>query len=108
MQAGVGAAHCLRGMGAAHGLLVEICTTEGKRIALLDHEGQPMEAPAEAGSGVCPVCAGLPGVALPAAPVVSEPVVFAAAPGFSLTGTALPAPRARAPPYSTRAPPVLA
>lgn len=108
MQAGVGAAHCLRGLGAAHGLLVEICTIEGKRLALLDHEGQPMEAPAEAGSGVCPACAGLPGVVLPAAPMVSEPVVFAAAPGFSLTGTALSAPRARAPPYSTRAPPVLA
>lgn len=108
MQAGVGAAHCLRGLGAAHGLLVEICTIEGKRLALLDHEGQPMEVPAEAGSGVCPACAGLPGVVLPPAPTLSGPVVFAAASAFSLTGAALPSPRARAPPYSTRAPPVLA
>ncbi len=108
LQAGVGAAHCLRALGAAGGLLVEICTLEGKRLALLDADGQPHEGTGEPGSGVCPVCAGLPAVDLPAAPTLSEPVVFTAAPAFRLDGTGLPAPRARAPPYSTRAPPGLA
>jgi len=100
LQAGVGAAHCLRGLG--HGLLVEICTTEGKRLALMQAEGN---APAETGTGVCPVCAGLPVVAVPDAPTLSEPVRFAEAASFSLTGSTHPAPRARPPPYSTRAPP---
>jgi len=108
LQAGVGVGHCLRGLGADGALLVEICTIEGKRLALLGPDGQPLDGPAEGGSGVCPACAGLPAVALPAAPSLAEPVVFAARPGFALTGTPLPASRARAPPYTTRAPPVLA
>ncbi len=108
LQAGVGAAHCLRVQGVANGLVVEICTLEGKRLALIDAGGQPQDAPGEPGAGVCPVCAGLPSVALPSAPTLSEPVVFAVAPAFRLAGNALPAPHARAPPYSTRAPPALA
>lgn len=103
LQAGVGVAHCLRGLG--DGLLVEICTAEGKRLALMQAEG---DAPAERGTGVCPVCAGLPAVAVPDAPTLSEPVRFAEAASFSRTGSAHPAPRARPPPYSTRAPPQLA
>jgi hypothetical protein len=102
LQAGVGAAQCLRGLGVDEGLLVEICTAEGKRLALLQPEG---DAPAEPGAGVCPVCASLPAVAVPNAPTLSEPVRFAQSVSFPLSGSPHAAPPARAPPYSTRAPP---
>jgi hypothetical protein len=108
LQSGVGAAHCLRWLGPADGLLVEICAAEGKRLTLLDAEGQPAEGRGETGAGVCPACAGLPAVPLPAPPILGEPVLFATAPSFRLVGSAELAPRARAPPYSTRAPPGLA
>ncbi len=109
LQSGVAVAHCLRGMGAAEGMLVEICSPDGMRTLRLDAAGEPMadHAPA-AGSGFCPACHGLPSVDLPEPPRLAgpawlgTPITWAPAPGDGWQ------PPARAPPYATRAPPVTA
>lgn len=109
LQSGVAVAHCLRGMGAGDGLVVEICSPEGMRSIRLDANGEPMadHAPA-AESGFCPACHALPALDLPEPPQVSTPawlgeaVTWAMAPGDGWR------PPARAPPYTTRAPPVTA
>lgn len=106
MQAGVGAAHGLHALGGPPGMLAEICTLEGQRLLLLDAEGQPIEAPDGAPAGVCPVCAGLPGIALPAPPSLWVPVVFALPAAPQAAMAPLPPGGARAPPYSPRDPPV--
>lgn len=109
VQSGAALGHCLRGLAAGEGLLVEICAVEGKRLLLLGPGGEPMEpaAPAAEG-GFCPVCHGLPEAALPApslrlvAPAAAGPAAWHGA------GAPLRLPPARAPPYATRAPPALA
>jgi len=65
MQSGVAAAHCLRGMSAGEGMLVEICSTDGMRTMRLDATGEPnpMEPASQAGA-FCPVCHGLPAITL--------------------------------------------
>jgi hypothetical protein len=109
VQSGVAVAHCLRGMAAGDGLLVEICSIEGKRLVLLGPEGEPIEAPEpSAEGGFCPVCHGLPQVALPAPAVTLLGPIGVAAVPWHAGGEALRLPPARAPPYATRAPPAQA
>jgi hypothetical protein len=109
VQSGVAVAHCLRGMAAGDGLLVEICSIEGKRLVLLGPEGEPIEAPEpSAEGGFCPVCHGLPQVALPAPAVTLLGPIGVAAVTWHAGGEALRLPPARAPPYATRAPPAQA
>ena len=109
LQSGVAAAHCLRGISAGGGMLIEICSADGMRTIRLDAEGAPApEAPPASASGFCPACHGLPEITLP------EPLLFAAPAwtGEPIAWHAAGTPRlrlpARAPPYATRAPPLSA
>ncbi len=107
LQSGVAVAHCLRGMGAGDGLVVEICSADGLRSIRLDANGEPMadHAPA-AESGFCPACHGLPAVDLPAPPLVSTPAWLGDSIAWAPSPIGTLRPPARAPPYATRAPPV--
>jgi len=109
LQSGVAVAHCLRGMAAGEGMLVEICSPEGKRSVLLDARGEPVSNPdGEMAGGFCPICHGLPMVMLPEPSGVATPAWLdgtASWPGFA---AAAPPRAARAPPYTSRAPPVTA
>jgi hypothetical protein len=109
LQSGVAVAHCLRGMGVGEGLLVEICSAEGIRSIRLDANGEPVadHAPA-AESGFCPACHGLPALDLPEPPQVSAPAWLGEAVGWAMAPGDGWHPPARAPPYKTRAPPVIA
>nr|WP_249731904.1 DUF2946 family protein [Roseococcus sp. SDR] len=109
LQSGVAVAHCLRGMGAAGGLIVEICSPDGMRSIRLDANGEPMadHAPA-AENGFCPACHGLPGVDLPAPPQLSVPAWLGETIAWAPSSSGTLRPPARAPPYATRAPPVTA
>jgi hypothetical protein len=109
VQSGMAGAHCLRGMAAGDGLLVEICSIEGKRLVVLGPGGEPMDSPAPASErGFCPVCHGLPQVALPAPAVTLLEPLGVATIHWHAKGEALRLPPARAPPYTTRAPPAQA
>lgn len=109
LQSGVAVAHCLRGMAPGDGLLVEICSIEGKRLVVLGPEGEPIEAPTPAAEGgFCPACHGLPQVALPAPAVTLLGPLGVATVTWQAQGEALRLPPARAPPYATRAPPAQA
>ncbi|MBX9752627.1 MAG: DUF2946 family protein [Roseococcus sp.] len=109
LQSGVGVAHCLRGMGAAEGMLVEICSTEGMRTIRLDANGEPApEHAPEAGGGFCPLCHGLPGITLPEPPTLATRAWLGTAITWQAPGGHRLRPPARAPPYATRAPPVTA
>jgi hypothetical protein len=108
VQSGVAVAHCLRGMAAGDGLLVEICSIEGKRLVLLGPEGEPIEAPEpSAEGGFCPVCQGLPQLVLPAPAVRLLTPVKPAEPNWHAEGEALRLAPARAPPHAPRGPPAL-
>lgn len=109
LQSGVAVAHCLRGMGGAEGMLVEICSTEGMRTIRLDANGEPIadHAP-EAEGGFCPICHGLPGLDLPEPPRLATPAWFGTSVVWAMAPTSQLRPPARAPPYATRAPPVTA
>ena len=109
LQSGVAVAHCLRGMGGAEGLLVEICSTDGLRTIRLDANGEPApdHAP-EAEGGFCPVCHGLPGITLPEPLRLATPAWLGTAITWQETRQDRLRPPARAPPYATRAPPVTA
>ncbi len=109
LQSGVAVAHCLRGMGAGEGMLVEICSTDGMRTIRLDSQGEPANDHApEAEGGFCPLCHGLPGVTLPEPPSVFTTAWLDASGIWQITGTEHVRPPARAPPYATRAPPITA
>jgi hypothetical protein len=109
LQSGVAVAHCLRGMGAGEGMLVEICSTEGMRTIRLDANGEPAADHAPGGeSGFCPACHGLPAVDLPAPPLLSTPAWLGEAVSWAMAPGDGWLPPARAPPYTTRAPPVIA
>lgn len=105
IQSGAAAAHCLRGMAAGEGVLVEICSADGMRLMRLDGETAPEPG---TGSGFCPVCHGPPSVALPAPPILATPAWADAPFVWNAHGADFPCPAARAPPYLTRAPPVIA
>lgn len=109
MQSGVAAAHCLRGMSAGEGMLIEICSTDGMRTMRLDATGEPnpMEPASQAGA-FCAVCHGLPAITLPEPPLVAEPAWVPASLAWHAEGMERLRPPARAPPYSTRAPPITA
>lgn len=109
LQSGVAVAHCLRGMGGSEGLVVEICSAEGMRTIRLDANGEPLadHAPAAEG-GFCPACHGLPAVDLPAPPRLSSPAWLGEAVNWAMAPGDGWQPPARAPPYATRAPPVIA
>lgn len=113
-QSGVAAAHGMRGMAGADGMLVEICSTDGIRTIRLDAhrldaQGDPLpdHAP-EAQGGFCPICHGLPGITLPEPPRTATPAWLGTAITWQVAGTELVRPPARALPYATRAPPVSA
>lgn len=109
VQSGAAAAHCLRGMSAGEGMLVEICSTDGMRTVRLDENGEPVpdQAP-ESGGAFCPVCHGLPVVTLPEPPLLAIPAWSGEAIAWHAAGTPRLRPPARAPPYATRAPPITA
>ena len=109
LQSGVAVAHCLRGMGAAEGLAVEICSPDGMRSIRLDANGEPMadHAPATE-SGFCPACHGLPAVDLPGPTCLSTPAWLGEAVTWAMARRDGWLPPARAPPYTTRAPPATA
>lgn len=109
LQSGVAVAHCLRGMGAGEGMLVEICSAEGIRTLRLDARGEPAadHAPATE-AGFCPACHGLPAVDLPLPPLLSTPAWLSEAVAWAMAPGDCWQPPARAPPYTTRAPPVTA
>ncbi len=109
VQSGVAVAHCLRGIAPGQGLLVEICAVEGKRLMVLGPDGAPIEAPEPAVEpGFCPVCIGLPEVAVPAPSVRLLAPAPIAEPAWHGEGTAQRLAPARAPPHAPRGPPTLA
>lgn len=103
LQGGAVAAHGLHVLVPAGGWLMEICALDGPRTVLVDENGQPIEPAGH--SGFCPVCHGLPHIALPppgVSPASPRPAAIARLP---VAGAGqLPA-TARAPPYAPRAPP---
>lgn len=104
VQTGAALAHCLRGM--AHDPLsrIEICTAEGRQTLDLSDHG---EAP-QAEGAFCPACHALPSVTAPEPSGASQPVRYAAHLPWAPLPASSPAPRARAPPGSPRAPPAQA
>ena len=107
LQSGVAVAHCLRGMGGADGMLVEICSTDGMRTIRLDPHGEPVteHAPGAEG-GFCPICHGLPGMSLPEPFRLATPAWLGTSVTWQMAGAERVRPPARAPPYVTRAPPI--
>lgn len=90
-------------------MLVEICTVEGMRTIRLDAQGEPLpEHAPQSGKAFCPLCHGLPDVLLPAPPGLAGPAWFSTIVAWRGEGAGHIRPPARAPPYSTRAPPVTA
>ena len=109
LQSGVAVAHCLRGMSAGDGMLVEICSTDGMRTIRLDSQGEPAsDHSPESEGGFCPICHGLPGITLPEPPRLAMPAWLGATIIWQVAGTDRLGPPARAPPYTTRAPPITA
>lgn len=108
LQSGVAVAHCLRGMAAGEGMLVEICSAEGMRSVMLDAQGEPISSPDGEMAGFCPICHGLPVVMLPEPPGAFTPAWLDVTAIWLGLGTDAPPRAARAPPYTTRAPPVTA
>ncbi|MFT8246497.1 DUF2946 family protein [Roseomonas sp. BN140053] len=81
---------------------VEICTHDGRRIALLGDDGSPVQ-PAQA-MDCCSLCHSPLGIAPPEPPQVAQPVAYnAVAAPFRAAG--LPVHPPRAPPQQPRAPP---
>lgn len=107
-QSGVAVAHCLRGMSHG-GEAIEICSIDGVRVIHLDEQGNPVSDPAPASheGGFCPVCHGMPAVTLPEPPLLAVPAWMDGAIAWHATGEARLLPPARAPPYTSRAPPLL-
>ena len=109
LQSGVAAAHCLKGISAGEGVLIEICSTDGLRTIRVDATGEPApEEPGNNGGAFCPVCHGLPAINLPEPALVAEPAWVPASIAWHAQGTELLRLPARASPYSTRAPPITA
>ncbi|MDB5416214.1 MAG: hypothetical protein JWR10_4549 [Rubritepida sp.] len=108
IQSGAAMAHCLRAM-AHDGTLIEICSTDGMRTIRLDAAGEPLQeqAPGSDEGSFCPVCHGLPAVTLPEPPMLAMPAWDGAAITWHAAGIERLRPPARAPPYSTRAPPTI-
>ncbi|MBS7811261.1 DUF2946 family protein [Roseococcus pinisoli] len=107
-QSGLAAAHCLRAMSHG-GDAVEICSIDGVRVIHLDDQGNPLaDQPSDSmAGGFCPVCHGMPAVALPEPPMLALPAWTGEAVAWHAAGEARLLPPARAPPYRTRAPPIL-
>ncbi|UPY35214.1 DUF2946 family protein [Sediminicoccus sp. KRV36] len=106
LQSGIAVAHCLRGMGAGEGMIIEICSTDGMRSIRLDAQGDPAPEHTPGGEGgFCPICHGLPGILLPEPPRLAGPAWLGEALAWHAPGTRYLRPAAHAPPYSTRAPP---
>ena len=104
IQSGAALAHCLRAMAHDPLSVIEICTGEGRKTVDLSDHGAPQEAEAT----FCPVYHGLPGLAVPAAPVLWQPVRYAVHVEWAPRPAPAPAPRARATPGAPRAPPAQA
>lgn len=109
LQSAVAGAHGLRGMAAGEGLLVEICSAEGLRTIRLDANDHPVHEHApENGGGFCPLCASLPGIALPAPPHLATRAWLGTAISWHLAGAERLLRPGDLPPYATRAPPITA
>lgn len=103
LQSGVALAHCLRGMSAGEGMLVEICSSEGIRSIRLD-DSAPGHIPGNEAS-FCPICHGLPGILLPEPPLAAFPAWFDARSAWHSRAVESIGSLADGPPYSTRGPP---
>lgn len=106
-QSGIAVAHCLRGL--THADAIEICSIDGVKVIHLDEQGNPLpdQAPASHDGGFCPVCHGMPAVNLPEPPRLAMPAWTGETIAWHAAGDVRLLPPARAPPYPTRAPPVL-
>lgn len=107
-QSGLAAAHCLRSL-AHGGDAIEICSIDGVKVIHLDDQGNPLpEQPTGGMGGFCPACHGVPAaVTLPEPPVLALPAWTGETVTWHAAGEVRLLPPARAPPYRTRAPPIL-